>query len=455
MNVKSLPRHSDAAIGKMAFAFADELPLTVRDAAVYLGVSPQTVYLWVERKQIPHLRVMGRNIRFLKSELEPFRAHSNRRWEWQDRVNMMVSYTDARTATFGGCATGTNGCRRLESTHTEDWQEAQRKLRERLQARDNNTLHIVHKGEQIDFMNGWSFSWRTTPNRQFAQLRHTRLIRAVEHLKPTFGAMRLERSMRPDRAHLRTSASTPRSVAGAGVCRKESSSRLRCTRSSGCFVGFSACSKEEASARKSLRRDRVSGEGEGSVPAALHDMVGAAEDRVHAPAYLRNVIRIITETGFRVYKELGSMKKEQVDLENKVVWIPDSKTPNGVAEVPLTEHRTQSVPGPDGSPVRARGCFRATRNKSGHQTTFKTVWHTTFERAKVPYFRLYDLRSTYATRLSAGGVADEWVTQMLRQGDAKVFKKYSQMKLQMKRRLWRRSTGTPTRAKGFDTVEVQ
>ena len=52
----------------------EELPLRVRDAAVYLGVSPQTVYLWVERKQIPHLRVMGRNIRFLKSKLEPFRA---------------------------------------------------------------------------------------------------------------------------------------------------------------------------------------------------------------------------------------------------------------------------------------------------------------------------------------------------------------------------------------------
>ena len=52
----------------------EELPLTVREAAVYLGVSVQTVYLWVERKQIPHLRVMGRNIRFLKSDLEPFRA---------------------------------------------------------------------------------------------------------------------------------------------------------------------------------------------------------------------------------------------------------------------------------------------------------------------------------------------------------------------------------------------
>jgi excisionase family DNA binding protein len=53
---------------------ASEIPLTVKEAAKFLGVSPQTVYVWVERKQIPHLRVMGRNIRFLRSDLEPFRA---------------------------------------------------------------------------------------------------------------------------------------------------------------------------------------------------------------------------------------------------------------------------------------------------------------------------------------------------------------------------------------------
>jgi excisionase family DNA binding protein len=53
---------------------SSEIPLTVKEAARYLGVSSQTVYLWVERKQIPHLRVMGRNIRFLRSDLEPFRA---------------------------------------------------------------------------------------------------------------------------------------------------------------------------------------------------------------------------------------------------------------------------------------------------------------------------------------------------------------------------------------------
>ncbi len=65
-------------------------------------------------------------------------------------------------------------------------------------------------------------------------------------------------------------------------------------------------------------------------------------------------------------------------------------------------------------------------NTYGYQASFKKVWATTLRKAGIPYFRIYDLRSTYATRLSAGGVADEWVTQLLRQGDAEVFKKYSQ-----------------------------
>jgi excisionase family DNA binding protein len=52
----------------------DERPSTVREAAALLGVSQQTVDLWVEEKKIPHLRVLGRNIRFLRSDLETFRA---------------------------------------------------------------------------------------------------------------------------------------------------------------------------------------------------------------------------------------------------------------------------------------------------------------------------------------------------------------------------------------------
>jgi integrase len=164
--------------------------------------------------------------------------------------------------------------------------------------------------------------------------------------------------------------------------------------------------------------------------------VSWSEQRVieaNAPEYLRNIVKIITETGLRIYKELIPMKKEQLDLTNATVWISDSKTPNGVAEVPLTPLAVEAIR----DQIRLSPCspylFPSDQNPSGHLRTLKTTWEASLRRAKVAYFRIYDLRSTYATRLSAGGVADEWVTQMLRQGDAQVFKKYSQMKLQMKR----------------------
>src|SRR5881227_1460617 len=43
------------------------------------------------------------------------------------------------------------GRRRLESTHTTDWGEAQKQMRERLGARDNNTLDAIRKGTQLTF----------------------------------------------------------------------------------------------------------------------------------------------------------------------------------------------------------------------------------------------------------------------------------------------------------------
>jgi site-specific recombinase XerD len=55
------------------------------------------------------------------------------------------------------------------------------------------------------------------------------------------------------------------------------------------------------------------------------------------------------------------------------------------------------------------------------------------EESGVAYFAPYELRHTFATRLSAGGVADHMVTQLLRQSDAEVFKLYSQAKLGMMR----------------------
>ena len=43
-----------------------------------------------------------------------------------------------------------------------------------------------------------------------------------------------------------------------------------------------------------------------------------------APVYLKHVIRIVTETGLRVYRELTPLRKDQIDLANAVAWIADS-----------------------------------------------------------------------------------------------------------------------------------
>ena len=48
-----------------------------------------------------------------------------------------------------------DGKRHQESIFSEDWQEAQKRLRERLQARDQNTLVVVRKAEKLSF-NGWA-----------------------------------------------------------------------------------------------------------------------------------------------------------------------------------------------------------------------------------------------------------------------------------------------------------
>jgi len=50
-----------------------EKPVDVKMAAEFLGVSTSLVYAYVERKQIPHFRMMGRAIRFRLSELDSWR----------------------------------------------------------------------------------------------------------------------------------------------------------------------------------------------------------------------------------------------------------------------------------------------------------------------------------------------------------------------------------------------
>jgi integrase len=329
------------------------------------------------------------------------------------------------------------GIRRRESTLAEDWGDAQKCLRERLQARDNNTLPALRRGQDLTFGEWADFYLENFSKPPFRALKtHEVNQRALKHLRRMFENTKLAELTADEietylrgRLKQRVRVKAKDGFVEKGVLKATTvHQELRVLRRMlnvavrKKFLFANPCAGVEFPARvNGLFRP--------------HYITWSEQQKIEfsAPEYLRNVIRIITETGLRVYKELIPMRNDQVDLENLVVWIPDSKTPNGVAEVPLTNiaagafQSQLAISGP--SPY----LFPSDVRLDVHQKSFKTVWRLTLRRAGIRYFRIYDLRSTYATRLSAGGVADEWVTQLLRQGDAKVFKKYSQMKLQMKR----------------------
>jgi integrase len=330
-----------------------------------------------------------------------------------------------------------NGTRKRESTQTEDWDEAQKRLRERLQARDNNVLDVVKKGESLSF-GQWADCFLENYSKPPLRAERTHEInqRAAKHLNSAFGASRLV------------------DITADGIevyLRDRLRQRIRIKSSLGIREGNVLQPATVHQEFRVLRRMLNVAVRKKLLPAnpcagvefpvrvkgmfRPHYVSWSEQKRIeqHAQPHLRNIVRIITETGLRVYKELMPMKKEHVDLVNAVVWIPDSKTPNGIAEVPLTPLAVEAFRDQLAIAGPGQFLFPSDKNKSGHQVALKTVWTKTLRRAKIPYFRIYDLRSTYATRLSAGGVADEWVTQLLRQGDSQVFKRYSQMKLQMKR----------------------
>lgn len=352
-----------------------------------------------------------------------------------------------------------NGRRCLESTNTTDWEEAQRQLRERLQSRDSNTLEFIRKGKQLTFNELADFfleNYSKPPIR--APKTHEANENALKTLRPAFGnsklvdidatqiEIHLRARLRQNRHARRKSGTVAVATLKATTVHQEFRvlRRILSVAVKKKLIPTNPCSAVEFPVMvKGLFRP--------------HYVTSSEQAKIekHAPAYLRNLIRIITETGLRVYKELACMKKDQVDLANKVVFIADSKTPTGISEVPLTDIAVEAFRNQMELAGPGQWLFPSSHKPNEHQRDFKKTWRRTLKRAGVPYFRLYDLRSTYATRLSAGGVADEWVTQLLRQSDAKVFKKYSQMKLQMKRealaRLNRQAgeSGSPS---GSDTV---
>src|SRR5437016_1335143 len=84
------------------------------------------------------------------------------------------------------------GQRRQEPTGESDWHEAQKKLRERLQARDDHVLEIIREGERLLFKEWADFfleNYSKPPLR--APKTHQANLRSMKHLTRAFGLQKL------------------------------------------------------------------------------------------------------------------------------------------------------------------------------------------------------------------------------------------------------------------------
>ena len=179
------------------------------------------------------------------------------------------------------------GTRREEPTGTADWKEAQKKLRERLQARDDNVLEIVRKGEELTIQAVGGIVPGELLEAASAHAEDARSEHACHHA-PAQGVRRSQTGGPVERRDRRLPA-----LSAASACEAEDQGGNRRKGSAQTLHGSPGIARasahperrrsQEAVTGKPMLGCRVSSGGEGAVPTALRFMVGAAADRGGRP----------------------------------------------------------------------------------------------------------------------------------------------------------------------------
>jgi integrase len=146
-----------------------------------------------------------------------------------------------------------------------------------------------------------------------------------------------------------------------------------------------------------------------------------------ATPHLRALIILLTETGLRVNKEALALKWDNVDFQKSQLAVQDSKTIAGRRTVPLSEFckaellRWKQLVGSDYSPY----VFPNLDRPGHHILCVRKTWSTALRMASLPHFAIYYLRATFASRLSAAGVPDTFLAQMMGHSTISLLPSYS------------------------------
>jgi integrase len=147
-----------------------------------------------------------------------------------------------------------------------------------------------------------------------------------------------------------------------------------------------------------------------------HVLTWEEQDRLLAvaPPRIRVFVVLATETGMRT-GEMLRLRWADVNLENGNIQVKKSKTIAGIRAVPISGFlktellRWQDLLGPDFS----EWVFPQLSNPRHRLQGARKSWATALKRSGIPYFRRYDLRHCFASRLSAAGASPLTVASML------------------------------------------
>ena len=145
-----------------------------------------------------------------------------------------------------------------------------------------------------------------------------------------------------------------------------------------------------------------------------------------AVPYLRVLIVLILEAGMRSHKEALSLRWDAIDFMNNIIRVRESKTRAGIRNIPLSARcKTELLCWRKVLGAHSPFVFPNFRDPSQPAKDIRNTWAKALKDAGIEYFWLYNLRHSYASRLSAAGVSDLFVAQMIGHSSPGILQRYS------------------------------
>lgn len=144
---------------------------------------------------------------------------------------------------------------------------------------------------------------------------------------------------------------------------------------------------------------RLDEEAEERLLAAADELVEKGDWTPEVRLLFRDIIMLVRDTGMRNERELYRMRIENINWNDKVIFVPDSKTPDGRRLVPMSERAIALLMPRCGSHTEG-WVFPSKRSRAGHLTTIARRFREARKEARLPQtLVLYCGRHDFGTRV--------------------------------------------------------